>query len=124
MVTIPVLLFSLPDIHKMRNFMKNELHDNAKFFLLRFRVGDDTPFFLVKFPATAALSFDPENFYLQVCVCSLSSLLKHPSRTCAFSGFWTQKLFRPGKDWLKMQPIVSVLTDIHPACIARVQSEY
>lgn len=44
MVRIPMFLFSLPDTHEMRNLMKNELHNDVRFLLLHFKVGDDTPF--------------------------------------------------------------------------------
>lgn len=74
MVRIPTFLPSLPDSHKMRNFMKNELHYDVQSLILHFKVGVDDPLSWLNF-----CCFESENLSLQAHVCLLPSLLEHPS---------------------------------------------
>lgn len=70
MVRIPTFLLSLPDSHKMRNFMKNELHYDVQFLILHFKVFGDT--------LLAWLNF-----------CSFMSQRNYPSKSIFFSLFFS-----------------------------------
>lgn len=122
-----MFLFSPPDSHKMKNFVKvccTTVSDSYNCISRLVMI----PLFPGQISSHTVLCFDPENLCLWTPICSLSGFMEHPSQTCAFqvSELCTQKQFSgvSGGDWLKTQPAVSVLIGVHLSRTGCVQSEY
>lgn len=80
MVRIPTFLLSLPDSHKMRNFMKNELHYDVQFLILHFKVFGDTLLAWLNFCSFKSQKNYPSKsiFFFSLLLWSISPRLVHP----------------------------------------------